>query len=191
MALGGVARRGQRQDIALVVDGHRIQVGVYPRRHLAVAPIGAGAHGSQRRRGVGRHGPRGEPDPHVVVDARLARRVDLARGELRDEDARFDPGAAPHTGEIARGQELVHGIQHVEVHDPDRRKTALFRQPGQRGRGVAVGVEREEGVAVQIDHVLHRLARGLTAFGERDKFGQRAGAAGQMRSSFSFVLKCQ
>ena len=32
VALGGVARGGQRQDIALVVDDHRIQVGVHPRR---------------------------------------------------------------------------------------------------------------------------------------------------------------
>ena len=103
-----------------------------------------------------RDGAAGKADAHVIVNARLTRRVDLAVGELGNKDARLDAGAAAYAGSIAGIEKLLHRVKHVEVHNAQQLDAALAGQPCQTGRRIAVGIEREKRMAVQIGHLGRR-----------------------------------
>ena len=148
--LGGVARRGEGQHIALVVDDHRSEVVIDTGEDTLVALGSATAQiGQDRGYSVG-HPARREADAHVVADAGLAGRVYLLRGVFGHKDAGLDPGAAAYARQLAGVEELVHAIQHVKIDDAHQCKAALLAEPGERGGRVAVGVEGEEAVAVHV-----------------------------------------
>jgi len=157
--LGRVPRRGQGQDVAIIVDRDGIQVGVDARDHLAVPLLGPLAHASEGALGGGRHARRGKTEPHEVTDAGLARGVDLPAGELGHTSARLQACRRAHAGAFARAQRLGDAIQHVKVDGGDTTPALLRRQPGQRRRRVPVSVVGIEGVAVHVHEVTRRRAR--------------------------------
>ncbi len=150
MALGGIACRRQRQYVHFVIYPHRRQVGIDAADQGAVARRRLLAQFGQDGGSFRGQGTAGKADAHVVIDARLARRVDLAVGKFGDEDARFNAGAAAHPRQLAGVQKLVHGVQHVKIDNAQQLDAALARQPGQRCGGITIGVEREKRVTVQV-----------------------------------------
>ena len=158
MSLGGIAPGRQRQHVPIIVHRHRIEIGVHPSHHIAVALGGAAAHIRQHlgRGGGSRLWHKAHPD--MIKHSRLTGRVDLTGGKLGQEYAALQPGSGPHTDPVAGLQRLVDGIQHVKVH---RRQSppALFpRQPDQRRGRMTIAVVRVKRMAMHVHPVARRLA---------------------------------
>jgi hypothetical protein len=153
---GGVAGGCEGEHVGFVVDDDRMQVGVDTLQQRTVACGGLAAQFVQECLGCRGNGGCGEPDRHVVQNAWLAGGVDLARSKFGHIDAGFDSSASAHTGQVTGFQKFGDRIQHIKIDHSDQVDALLAGQPGQGGRGIAVGVERKEGMAVHIGHALRR-----------------------------------
>jgi len=96
MPLGRITGRRERQYVAGVINCHGIEVGIDPFDDFAVSLSRIHAHLGEDWRGALGYLAGSKSNPHVVGDAWLAWRVDLARAELWNVDARFDSCAAAH-----------------------------------------------------------------------------------------------
>ena len=126
MALRGIAFRRKRHYVLLVVQFHGPHVGVDPGQHVTRALRRRRAHLREERmlhRASKSHA-------HVISDARLAGGVNDPRRKLRHKDPRLQAHAALQAHEVRRFQELLQGIEHVEVHHAGHPQPRLARQPG-------------------------------------------------------------
>ena len=99
---------------------------------VLVAPRRPLAQVSQHIRDSFRHPAGGEANTHMVADARLTRRVDLASRKFRDKHPSLYPRTATYPHQITGVKKLVHPIQNVKIYDAHQLEAAPFRQPGQR-----------------------------------------------------------
>ncbi len=167
MALGGVAGGGEGKNVAVVVQGNGIEVGVDAADKIAVALGGDRAQVGEEGRGrfAGRGG---DGDAHVIGDAGLAGRVHDVLAELGNIDARFEAGAGLEVERLCGLEELGQAVEGIEVYQTRGRPTRGAAEPGEAGGGEAVGVVGEEAVAVEVEVRAGGRENDLVALDGRD-----------------------
>ena len=151
MPLGGVAGGRERYHVAFIIQSHGGEIAVHRLHDLPIAVVGNLAQSLHERMEIGAGIARGESHAHAVGDAGLAGRVNHPHGEFRDVHAGFNAGGSAETKARGCVQELIHSIQHVEIHQARRFEPFRAASGRDTGRRPPPRVEGIEAVAVKID----------------------------------------
>ncbi len=169
MPFGGIACRGEGQEVFFDVQLHRRKEGIDPFDESRVARLRGVLKGGIKGAMVFGDIRRGEAKTEVISHARFAGRVDLFLCEFGNKNARFHAAASFEADLVCRSQKLFDAIEHVKIDYAGKIKTFLFGQPGKFGGGIAVSVVGIKSVGVLVDDSFGRAQRDIIVFDMRLK----------------------